>query len=183
MARQQKNTTSGEMETERLRLTPLMMSDADDLHAIWTTPEVREYLWDHRVLTLAETREIVQRSQKLFAGQECGLWTIRQRGDAALLGFCGLWPFEQDPLPELLFGLSSSQWGKGIAFEASSAILDHAFQVLGWEYVPSSADPGNQRSHRLLARLGFSRCECDHAESGAIAYSLNNPAMAHAETA
>jgi RimJ/RimL family protein N-acetyltransferase len=45
------------LRTQRLVLRPWTHEDVDALHALWTTPEVRRYLWDDVVIT----RDIVER--------------------------------------------------------------------------------------------------------------------------
>jgi RimJ/RimL family protein N-acetyltransferase len=42
------------LETARLRLRPFTYADVDVLHAQWTDPDVRRYLWDGRVVAEPE---------------------------------------------------------------------------------------------------------------------------------
>lgn len=55
----------------------------------------------------------------------------------------------------LSFWLHPSQWGKGLAVDAASAVLKHAYERLGIERVIAGAAAWNARSTRTLAKLGF----------------------------
>ena len=143
------------ISTENLNLSPLTASDTQSLHTLWTSPEVRRFLWDDRTLALEETKDLVSLSQRYGEESGTGLWGIRVSGSEDLIGFSGLWPFGIDPRPELLFGLHPQYWGQGKAREAADALIRYAFQTLDWSYLPASADRGNTSSHQLLQRLGF----------------------------
>lgn len=59
------------------------------------------------------------------------------------------------PEPELLFGLRETDWGRGLAGEAASAVFRHGFVQLHLPAIGAATDLPNDRSIRLLARLGF----------------------------
>ena len=46
-------------------------------------------------------------------------------------------------------------WGKGLDFEAARVALRHSFEVLKLPRLLASVDLPNERSHRLMKRLGF----------------------------
>lgn len=144
-----------DIDTARLRLRPFAAHEAPALHALWTTPDVRRYLWDDRTIPLAETEEIVERSQALFAESRFGLWSIRPGADDRLVGFGGYWYFRDPPELELLLGLAPDEWGRGYATEAGLALIRYGFDQLGFDDVRGSTDAPNQASVRLMARLGM----------------------------
>jgi RimJ/RimL family protein N-acetyltransferase len=129
-------------------LRPLVQQDADDLHVLFTEPGVRRFLFDDRVLTRLETQ------RRVAAACRDGSWTIRR--DGAVVGFASLRPAGGDR--ELLIAVSESCWGRGIAFEAAQAVLRHGFDGLGLPRIVASVDLPNQRSHRLMERLGLVAC-------------------------
>lgn len=84
-----------------------------------------------------------------------GIFAITLTGDDRIRGFAGPW-FPND-WPEREIGWSlfdPADEGKGIAFEAASAALTHAFGPLGWETAVSYVHPDNHRSSALARRLG-----------------------------
>jgi RimJ/RimL family protein N-acetyltransferase len=62
------------------------------------------------------------------------------------------------------FTLDQRYWGRGLAREAVSAILDH-YAAIGIATVWASTDPANLASRRLLERLGFAFVEETSSDS------------------
>jgi ribosomal-protein-alanine N-acetyltransferase len=143
------------LETDRLRLCPLALDDADDLHRLWTDPGVRRYLWDGEAIPPEQTREIVLRSVELFEREGLGLWAVRPRERDGLIGFSGYWFFREPPELELLYGIAAEHWGRGYATEAARAMLRYGFERLGFDRVAASTDPPNAASIRVLEKLGM----------------------------
>lgn len=143
------------LETERLRLRPFVPEEADELHALWTQPEVRRHLWDDQVIPPDRTTEILRRSGELFAREGFGLWSIRIEDFPELCGFGGYWYFREPPELELLLGLGPAHWNRGLATEAGVALIRHGFDALGFGEVWGSTDAPNERSIRLMRRLGM----------------------------
>lgn len=57
----------------------------------------------------------------------------------------------------LSYAIHPAYEGRGIASEAVRALIDYAFLELGLHRIEASHAPTNQRSERLLTRLGFER--------------------------
>jgi RimJ/RimL family protein N-acetyltransferase len=143
------------LHTERLALRPFRPADAESLHALWTAPAVRRFLWDDLVVPLTHTREMIRQSEAYFAAQGFGLWALQHRATHRLAGFGGYWFFHDPPVCELVLGLDPACWGRGYATEAGRILIDYAFTRLGFDVVHASTDAGNVVSQRLLERLGL----------------------------
>jgi RimJ/RimL family protein N-acetyltransferase len=126
-------------------LRPIEPSDADTLHAIFTEPGVRQYLFDDTLLTREETQKHVDAALMHDA------WVVML--DGSTVGFASLRPAGQDR--ELLIAISKRCWGRGVAFDAARTALRHGFEVLKLDRILAGVDLPNERSHRLMARLGF----------------------------
>jgi RimJ/RimL family protein N-acetyltransferase len=120
-------------------------ADGDALHAIFTEPGVRRFLFDDIELTRAETQEHVDKARAH------GAWTIRQ--DDGIVGLVALRPVGADR--ELIIALTERCWGSGAAAQAAREAMRHGFEVLALERLLATVDLPNERSHRLMARLGF----------------------------
>jgi ribosomal-protein-alanine N-acetyltransferase len=116
---------------------------------------VRRFLWDGEVVPFELTAEIVGKSQRLFAEQSLGLWAVRERSSPDLVGFAGFWHFRQPPSLELLFGVATEHWQRGIATEASRPVLRYGFERLGFASIEGSTDFGNTASIKVLEKLGM----------------------------
>jgi|SRR3712207_5562023 len=143
------------LSTERLHLRPLAASDAPQLHALWTDPDVRQYLWDGAVIPPEQTAAIVAESERLFALNGHGLWAARHSTDRELVGFGGFWYFRDPPELELLYGVARSHWRRGLATEIARAMIDYGAKVLGLGVIRATTDPPNVASARVLEKLGF----------------------------
>lgn len=83
-----------------------------------------------------------------------GFWIVTDTQTHDVYGMVGLWYPVGWPEPELGWVMFAAGEGKGIAFEAATAIRDHAYSVLGWTTLTSNIVPGNSRSVALAERLG-----------------------------
>jgi ribosomal-protein-alanine N-acetyltransferase len=149
------------LTTARLFLRPCEAGDLEALHALWTEPAVRRYLWDDVVIPRETAAEVLRASHDSFARHGFGLWTLWPRvGAERLIGFCGLRHFgdprEGDPPEvELLYGLEPAQWHQGLATEAARAVLTFGFETAGLSVLYAGFDPPNLASRRVLERLGM----------------------------
>ena len=143
--------------TSRCELRPVTPGDAAELHALWTAPGVRRFLWDDEIIPPERTADAIRASESLFRDHRFGLWAVRLQGEAPIAGFSGLWPFRDPPEFELLYGVAVSNWGRGLAVEVSEAVLDYCRDELALTTVRASTDAANTASVRVLDRLGFAQ--------------------------
>ena len=143
------------IDTKRLRLIPLQEHHLDTLHAIFTRPEVREYLWDDEIIDKETTASVISTSTALMKSGKGGLWLI-QPDAKTFAGFVGLYFFFDEPQAQLLYGLGREFWTMGYATEASRAIIKHAFEKLGFTYLLAAMDEPHAASKRVCERLGMS---------------------------
>src|SRR5579863_580462 len=83
------------------------------------------------------------------------MWCARLRGQNDVIGFCGFWFIEDTKDVELMYGLLPGFWGRGLATEAASAVLDHGFNAGLFDLVYGRTDVPNRASPRMLERLGI----------------------------
>lgn len=141
--------------TPRLILRPWELGDTDALHALWTSPDVRRYLWDDVVISRERAEETVREAIDLAAREDLGQWLVLDRASGMVAGFCGLIRREPEEAPELLYGLSPEWWGRGLATEAAQAVLDYGFNRLKCARITAATDPPNEASQRVMQRLGM----------------------------
>ena len=143
------------IQTPRLLLRPAGEPDIEPLHRLWIEPGVRRFLWDDEEIPVDRARAVVLDSLEHWSSRHFGLWTLSLSAGAPLVGFCGFRPPEWAEAPELLFGLSATHWGRGLALEAARAAASYAFDTLGVTRVVAATDPPNTASVRVLERLGM----------------------------
>jgi RimJ/RimL family protein N-acetyltransferase len=168
------STRGPRLETERLRLRPCEPADLDALHALFTDPDVRRFLWDDRVIARGETAGVIEASVASFASRGFGQWLAFPRaGDGALVAFSGLRVVPGGTDVELLYALAPARWGQGLASEAARAVLRHGFAALGLSRILARTDAPNAASIRVMQRLGmrFERRGLEHGLD-TVCYSL-----------
>lgn len=143
------------LETRRLRLRPCGVEDVDDLHRLWTAPEVRRFLWDDAVISRERAASVVRGSIASFEAHGFGQWVVLPRRGETLIGFCGFRYFGEQQEVELLYGIEPAYWGRGLATEAAGAILRFGFEKCGFDLVYAGADPPNAASFGVMKKLGM----------------------------
>ncbi len=138
-------------------LTPLALSDADELYAV--TDANRDHLrpwmpWIGAVLSPGDTREFIRSTvdqRQRNDGYQCAI-----RIDGAIAGIVGHhridWP---NRLTSIGYWLAVDHQGKGVMTRACGALIDFAFTELSLNRVEISAATTNRRSRAVIERLGF----------------------------
>jgi len=128
-----------------VKLRAVTAADGEALHAIFTQPGVRKFLFDDVLLTREQTQGHVEAATMHDA------WVVCE--DDRVVGFVSLRPTGEDV--ELMVAISEACWGRGLAHAAASAALRHGFEIQGRKRVLAAVDLPNERSHKLMKRLGF----------------------------
>jgi len=155
------------LETSRLILRHLECGDLENLYALYSDPEIRRYFPDG-TLTRAETLEEIE---WFLHGHpehpQLGLWATIHRPSGRFIGRCGLlpWTIEGRFEVEVAYLLARPFWGHGLATEAASAIVRHAFDRLGYSRLVCLIDPANAPSIRVAERIGM-RLEREMEDDG-----------------
>jgi RimJ/RimL family protein N-acetyltransferase len=148
-----------ELTTERLLLRQWREDDLAPFAAMNADPEVMRYF--SRRLTREESDRLASYIWGMLDAEGWGLWAVEVRGGAPFVGFVGLNPPEFDahftPTTEVGWRLERSAWGHGYATEAATAALTFAFEELRLAEVVSFTTVGNERSRRVMERLGMGR--------------------------
>jgi len=144
-----------EIRTERLRMRPWTLDDLDDLHRLWTDPNVRKYLWDDTVISREQAESVIASSIESFATAGFGMWGVYAKDEESLIGFCGFRTFGDDEEIEIMYGVSPARWGQGLASEAAQAVLRCGFEEHGFDLIYAGADPPNTASFRVMEKIGM----------------------------
>ncbi len=141
-------------ETARLYLRPLDADDADALYAIFADEEVTRHYDLETFVEVSEATDLIDFIHESYETERQVRWGIVRTADDQLLGTCGFVWLRQSSA-EIGYDLIRSAWGNGYMHEALMALLDFAFEELALNRIEALVMPGNVRSQRLLARLGF----------------------------
>jgi [ribosomal protein S5]-alanine N-acetyltransferase len=152
--------------TSRLRLEPLVIAHADALYPMLCDPRQLEYLDHDAPASLDALRERHRKleSRRSADGREHWLnWAIVMCGsDAKAIGFVQA-TVQHDHRAWVAYQVIHARWGQGIATEATRAMVEHLRKHYAVTQCMATVDRRNERSWRLLERLGFVRADTAQA--------------------
>jgi [ribosomal protein S5]-alanine N-acetyltransferase len=143
------------LETERLRLRPLVPTDAKALHRIQSDPDHMRF-YPHP-FSVDETQEWIARVQERYERDGFGLLAVDDRTTGAFLGNVGPMVQVVDGVDEVEIGwsITPARSRQGIATEAAIACRDWVFDVVGTDHVISLILPANEPSRGVARKLGM----------------------------
>ena len=146
-----------DLTTQRLSLRPRHENDVPAMLRMDGDAEVMRFVGDGKVPDLANHEERLRASLREGRTDGLGFWSVfrRDRSDD-FLGTVGLVPLADSPEIELVYRFHAGAWGQGYATEAAMPCLTYAFRTLLLPEIVALAYPGNLRSQRVIAKLGFS---------------------------
>ncbi|SDP00244.1 Protein N-acetyltransferase, RimJ/RimL family [Nakamurella panacisegetis] len=142
------------LETERLLLEPMRLTDADRYVELIVErgPGARGHGTD-----VAAARLKIAQMADGAAASGIGFLALRRHGDTDMLGYCGLLVGRASlDEPELAYELLSREHGCGYATEAARAMVEAA-KATGRRRLWSTVGDWNTASLRVLDKLGFHR--------------------------
>jgi RimJ/RimL family protein N-acetyltransferase len=152
-----------EIRTERLLLRQWVQADRRPFAELNADARVMEHF--RTVLTRTESDAFVDRIDSHFDRHGFGLWAVEVPGQIPFIGFVGLAvpPFDAPftPCVEIGWRLVVDCWGRGYATEAARAALAFGFGPLALDEIVSFTVPENERSRRVMARLGMTHDPAD----------------------
>lgn len=153
------------LTTARLVLEPLVVAHAPRLFATLSDPAIHRYIDETppvSVDALAERYARLERRAPPGGGARWLNWVLVD-ADGSCVGY--VQATVEDGIAWVAWVLGSRWWGRGLATEAVTAMLDHLAAGPDVARFLATVDAGNARSIRLLERLGFT--EADAAERAA----------------
>lgn len=142
------------IESERLRMRPLSVDDAEAIHVIYADEEAMRW-WSHPPHgSLDETRARLARNT---TDPGWRAWAITLKGEDRAIGTLAAHEKRQGRVVEIGYSLARPHWRHGYAREAVSRLLDLLFHDEGNRRVFADTDPDNVGSNSLLESLGFVR--------------------------
>ncbi|MEQ1746865.1 MAG: GNAT family N-acetyltransferase [Saprospiraceae bacterium] len=168
------------LQTSRLNLRPLTMSDFDYYYAVQGNAELMRYIRKPET-DPGIVRERIEFFEK-YAAENPGLgafvaeWKAGGEGPVAS---CVLRHAEYHPENDFELGylVQRAHWGQGLASEIVTALVSYAFEHFGVPKVTAFADPDNHASHRVLEKCGFRHTGPRFIyDSDNFVFELENPA-------
>lgn len=145
------------LETDRLLLREIVMSDAPTLLDMHGDAEAMKWFGIDPITELSQAQALVETFAAWRVQPNPGTrWGIQFKGQEALVGNCGLFKWNRGwKSCSVGFALAQSDWGKGVMHEALQTMLAWGFEQMQLNRLEATVHPENQACLKLLNRLGF----------------------------
>lgn len=145
------------LETDRLILRHMSPdTDAEFVLELLNQPSFVQYIGDKGVRTLDDARQyILNGPMKSYGQNGFGLYTVELKENGVPIGISGL--VKRDTLPDADIGFAflPAYWSQGFAVESAAAVMTYARETLGRVRVLAITSPDNERSAKLLGKIGL----------------------------
>jgi len=141
--------------TSGLVLEPLVVAHAEAMFELLSDAEIYRYLDYPAPSSLDHVRNVYAKleARKSPDGTEIWLnWVVRPQGHP-LVGYVQATISQRTAF--VAYVLGRKHWGHGYAQKAMQAMLEHLASAYGVDCCLATVEAENQRSIRLLERLGF----------------------------
>lgn len=141
------------VETERLLLRPVTLEDAEDMFEYGSDEETTYFVFEPHH-SLEETEDSIA---NYFMNEPLGKYGIELKENSKMIGTIDLRLKEEKYKAELGYTMNKDYHGKGYMTEAGQALLDLGFNILELERISALHDERNDRSGRVMQRLGMTK--------------------------
>jgi RimJ/RimL family protein N-acetyltransferase len=157
-------------ETNRLRLRPLGLSDAEAFQAMTDEPSILDMVhFLPRPFTLADAEKLLLGE---CDGRDC-FWGAYLRQDSTLIGTLGTHLRGSDEI-EVGYWFATAVRGRGLAAEAVSGIVLALSEAYCDRRIVAQCRPQNEASWRLLEKVGFRASGADGSRPGRKLFVFSN---------
>ncbi|GIO07157.1 alanine acetyltransferase [Brevibacillus reuszeri] len=144
------------IETDRLVLRWQTLEDAPFILTLVNDPSWLQFIGDRGVRTEEDARRYIENSALAYYQRDgFGFYLTELKEGNVPIGICGM--IKRDTLEDVDIGFAflPDYRSKGYAFEAASAVLAYARDVVGLKRIVAITDQDNHASGRLLEKIGL----------------------------
>jgi ribosomal-protein-alanine N-acetyltransferase len=163
------------LETERLMLREMTLSDKDDLFTMRADPLMHVYTDTKPDESVEQTSVFIGKMLKGVAENRWIMWAIEHKGTNRVIGLVGIWNIDETKkTAELSYGIAPAYQGKGYMAEALTCALTFGFQSMQLAALEAYTGTDNTPSRKLLEGLRFQQVDQvdDLSEDGKRVYHM-----------
>ena len=144
------------LETERLILRKLMVSDADDMYEYSCDPNTTAFLtWSphpDRYYTIDYIKFVLRK----YKTGDFRDWAVIHKASGKMIGTCGFTSIDlNNKKGEIGYVYNSKFWGQGIATEALECVMAFGFEKLELNRIECRYMVENAASRRVMEKAGM----------------------------
>lgn len=145
-----------EIETNRLLLRKMLVTDADDMYEYAGKKSVTEYLTWYPHPDREYTRDYLEYLGTRYRVGDFFDWAVTLKESGKMIGTCGFTCFDYaDNSAEVGYVINPSYRGREIAPEALHAVMRFGFLTLGLHRIEAHYIDGNDASRRVMEKVGM----------------------------
>lgn len=146
------------IDTPRLELRPMSMTDAQDIFDYSRDPSVCEHvLWDaHR--SIADSKAYLRYILRQYRNNEPSSWGIELKRTGRLIGTIGfMWWNQQYRSAEVGYSLARAHWNCGYMSEALRGVIAFGFDEMHLYRIEAQHEVSNPASGRVMEKAGMQK--------------------------
>jgi len=153
------------IETERLILRELRITDLEGMFELDSDPEVHKYLGNKPVKTIDESYKILESIINQYKERGIGRFAAIEKSSGNFIGWSGIrlnTEYNMNGFTKYYdvgYRLIKRFWGKGYATESGKAAVNYAFIVMKLPELYAITQKGNETSHNTLLKIGLNYIE------------------------
>ena len=144
------------LETKRMLLRPIYVSDAEHIFKTWTSDEdVAKYMiWDTHE-TVEETIEWLKIEESNLMSDKNYTWGMVLKENDELFGTIGLNYKDEEKCFAIGYNIAKKYWSMGLTTEAGKRVIEFAQKELGQKKFFCRHALDNIGSMKVMTKLGF----------------------------
>lgn len=144
------------LETDRLVLRQMSLDDSEFMLELLNDPSWIRFIGDRCARTVEDAGDyIVNKIMPMYERVGFGLLLTELKSDCNPIGICGLIKRESLENVDIGFAFLPKFRANGYAFESAAAVMTFGRSVLKLNRIVAITSPENDRSAKLLEKLGF----------------------------
>ena len=144
------------LETERLILRPIAISDSPEVFIMRNDEDLTKYTGGPRAHVMQDAIDFIGRISKNAQNNEAIQWGIAVKGEQNLAGSICYWNIvNEEDKAELGYGLLPAYQKQGIMNEALPAVIGYGHEVMKLKTIEAYTDERNEPYRQLLERNKF----------------------------
>jgi len=144
------------LETPRLILRPMQVSDAEDMYSYASKEEVTKYLLWSPHSSKRYTSDYLRYVVTRYAIGEFYDWAVTEKRSGRMIGTCGFTRFDfPHDCGEIGYVINPLYHQNGYATEAAQRVIEYGFGELKLHRIEAKFIIGNEASLRVMEKLGM----------------------------
>jgi len=145
-------TGKNRINTERLLIEPITVSDNDFIFELVNTDEWIQFIGRRNVNSPTDAIPYIE---KIINNPKINYWVVKLKNDRESIGVITFIQRDYLEYPDIGFAFLKRFSGKGYAFEAVNAVLNDLVNTSNLSHILATTLPFNVNSIKLLNKLGL----------------------------